>query len=71
MQGEQVYKESYQTYLQEHGYAGELSTQEINIDLSGFTASQEDIAAMGEEGLLTEDHGTVSWKFQVKEAGSP
>ena len=69
MQGEQVYKESYQTYLQEHGYAGELSTQEINIDLSGFTASQEGIAAMGEEGLLTEDHGTVSWKFQVKEAG--
>lgn len=69
MQGVQLYEESYQNYLESNQYSGVLSQQEITINLASFTTSEENIATMGEDGLMTEDHGTVTWNFEAKESG--
>lgn len=69
MQGVQLYEESYQEYLDSTGFSGELSQQEVVVNLADYTTSEENIASMGEDGLITEDQGIVTWKFQVKESG--
>ena len=69
VQGEQLYEETYQQYLNQNGFDGAISEQEICVDLESYTVSEENIAYIGEEGLITEDHGTVTWNFQVAESG--
>lgn len=64
-----VYSENYQSYLDSCGYEGLLSDAEIDVDLSNFTASSDDVVTIGEEGILTEDSGTVTWKFNVEKTG--
>lgn len=63
------YEESYREYLEEHEYAGSLSDGEVTVDLEKFTVSVDMVANVGEQGILTEDNGTITWEFQVAQAG--
>ena len=64
-----AYEESYQQYLTEHGYDGTLSGKIIDIDLSNYKVSYDAVAYVGEQGIMTEDSGTISWSFRVAESG--
>lgn len=63
------YEESYQRYLTENGYEGVLAGDEVEIDLGKFKASDGMEAYLGEEGLVTEDRGKVTWNFKVDKSG--
>lgn len=63
------YEESYREYLEEHEYAGSLSDGEVTVDLEKFTVSADMVANIGEQGILTEDNGTITWEFQVAQTG--
>lgn len=63
------YEESYQRYLTENGYEGILSEDVVEIDLESFKASDGMEAYVGEEGLITEDSGKVTWNFKVDKSG--
>ncbi len=67
--GEVSYEESYRQYLTEHGYDGTLSDQTIDVDLAGFKASEGMEAYQGEEGIVTEDNGKITWSFKVEKEG--
>ncbi len=64
-----AYEESYQQYLTEHGYEGILSGQVIEVDLSDYKVSDGSVAYTGEQGIMTEDTGTITWSFRVPESG--
>ena len=64
-----AYEESYQQYLTEHGYEGILSGQVVEIDLTNYKVSDDSVAYVGEQGIMTEDTGTVTWSFRVQESG--
>lgn len=63
------YEDSYKDYLEANGYDGNLSGSEVAVDLEKFTLSADMVANIGEQGILTEDNGTITWEFQVAEAG--
>ncbi len=63
------YEESYRDYLEAKGYDGSLSGSEITVDLKKYTASADMVASVGEQGILTEDSGTITWEFQAAESG--
>ncbi len=63
------YEESYQKYLEAHGYEGVLSGETIEIDLAGYKGSDDLTAYAGEQGIITEDLGTITWSFRVPESG--
>ena len=63
------YEESYRGYLEKNGYEGVLSQSEINVDISKYSVSADMIANKGEEGILTEDNGIITWEFQAAESG--
>jgi ABC-type glycerol-3-phosphate transport system substrate-binding protein len=67
--GEISYEESYRAYLEENGYSGTLASAEVSVDLGKFTVSGDLEAEMGEEGVLTEGDGSITWSFAVSEAG--
>ncbi len=67
--GEISYEESYQRYLTENGYDGTLSEDIVEIDMTGFKASEDMEAYFGEEGVVTEDSGKITWNFKVQTAG--
>ncbi len=60
---------TYQTYLDAHGYAGELSSQEIPLDVFAFAKSEDSNAQALTEGVDTGDVGSVTWTFTVPEEG--
>ena len=68
-QGDISYEESYQQYLTGNGYDGTMSEEIVEVDLAGFKASDGMEAYMGEEGVITEDSGKVTWSFKVKTSG--
>lgn len=63
------YEESYQNYLTENGYQGELSGESIEVDLNGYKLSDGMAAYAGEQGIVTEDKGSVEWSFRVEKSG--
>lgn len=63
------YEESYGEYLAANGFDGKLAGNEVTVDLSKFTSSADMVASVGEQGILTEDKGTITWSFQVAESG--
>ena len=63
------YEDSYRDYLEANGYDGNLSGSEVVVDLEKFTLSEDMVANIGEQGILTEDNGTITWEFQVAESG--
>lgn len=68
-QGDISYEESYQQYLTGNGYDGTMSEEIVEVDIAGFKASDGMEAYMGEEGVITEDSGKVTWSFKVKTSG--
>lgn len=62
-------EESYQTYLDENGYVGELSDAEVCIDLNDYEVGGELVAEAGENGLITEGDGSITWNFNVSKDG--
>ena len=60
---------SYQAYLDGHGYTGELSAEEITVDMFAFEKSEDSNAQALTEGVDTGDMGTVTWTFTVPQAG--
>ena len=63
------YEASYAKYLEEYGFDGTLSSARIDIDLEKFETAGELEAVKGETGLITENDGSISWKFKVQESG--
>lgn len=69
VQEETLYEESYQQYLDVHGFDGTIAEEEVCVDLNSYTVSEDDIAYMGEDGMITEDRGMVTWNFKVAKTG--
>jgi len=67
--GAASYEESYQAYLSETGYEGILSQEVVEIDLEDYDTSQDMVAYVGEQGVVTEDSGWIRWDFQVEKSG--
>jgi len=63
------YEESYQQYLAENGYDGTLSDEVVEISLAGYKAADGMEAYQGEEGVVTEDSGRITWNFKVEKSG--
>lgn len=63
------YDASYQAYLDNNGFDGSLSDEQIIIDLTQFTASEDMEVKLTDNGVITGDSGAITWEFQVKEAG--
>lgn len=63
------YEQSYREYLEAKGYDGSLSGSEVSVNLEKYTLSADMIAEIGEQGILTEDNGMITWEFQVAESG--
>lgn len=63
------YEESYGVYLEANGFDGKLSDGEVAVDMEKFTLSPDMTASIGEQGILTEDSGTITWEFQVADSG--
>lgn len=62
-------EKSYQTYLDQHGYAGQLSAAVAAVDVFSWQADAAARAENGRDGVLTGDTGMISWPFTVEEAG--
>lgn len=63
------YEESYKNYLEVNGYNGQMSNDEIEIDLKNYTVSKEGVANLKGNGIETSDQGKVTWEFDVKKSG--
>lgn len=63
------YEESYQQYLSENGYEGVLSGDVVQVDITDYKTSGGMEAYVGEEGIITEDDGMITWNFKVGKAG--
>ena len=66
---EVFYEETYQKYLEDNEFDGTLADGEVVIDLSKYTAHEDMEVEIGQEGLLTGASGSISWDFNVEEAG--
>ena len=62
-------EESYEAYLEENGYTGTMSDSEIEIDLNNYETAGELTAEVGENGLITEGDGSITWTFNVASEG--
>lgn len=60
---------SYREYLDQAGYDGNFSDQEVVVDLTKFKASDNMEAELGNDGVLTGDVGSITWNFQVQKSG--
>ena len=63
------YEASYARYLEEYGFNGTLSSARIDINLDSYETAGDLEVTKGETGLITENDGTISWKFKVEETG--
>lgn len=64
-----VYEESYLTYLQEHGYEGKKASQVIPVDITNYQASSDMDVKLDGDRLHTSDEGSITFNFNVKEEG--
>lgn len=64
-----TYEESYNDYLSENGYAGIMAEDTINVDISVFASDEKMNAEYTDGYLVTSEEGTVTFFFDVKEAG--
>ena len=77
--GENARESNYQTYLNENGYDGTLSGAVVEVDVFTYTSSEdasvqpyptEEIKApLNVEAVDTGDVGSITWTFNVAEAG--
>nr|WP_297707988.1 extracellular solute-binding protein [uncultured Butyrivibrio sp.] len=64
-----TYESSYEAYLQENGYTGQRASSQINIDLAKYKTTGELTASAGEDGIITDGDGEISFEFTAAEAG--
>ncbi len=64
-----AYDSSYQEYLNKNGFTGALARESLEVDISKFTITDQMSAEETEDGLVTGDAGSITWSFDVKEAG--
>lgn len=67
--GETVYESTYNTYLTENGYTGAMAQGEVDVDIFKYTTTGLLTVENGEDGILTEGSGSVSFEFNVTEEG--
>ncbi len=60
---------SYQAYLDQHGYADELSDQTVTVDILQYQKSNDSNAQTLTEGVDTGDVGSITWPFTVEKDG--
>ncbi len=65
----QAVETSYQAYLDEKGYAEQMAAGQAEVDVFAWTEDGSARAENGQDGVLTEDIGTVTWPFTVAKAG--
>ena len=63
----QAGEKTYRAYLESKGYDGRMAGSEAAVDVFAWQA--DGAAENGREGVLTEDTGTVTWRFAVAEEG--
>ncbi len=63
------YEQTYREYLEANGYDGNLSDNRVTVDIKKYTVSADMVASIGEQGILTEDSGIITWEFTVAESG--
>lgn len=66
---EEFYESSYQEYLDRNGYDGTMSSSQVQVDLSDYTVSDGMTAVPDGQGVDTNERGSITWRFQVKDAG--
>nr|MCR5755851.1 hypothetical protein [Acetatifactor sp.] len=65
----EYYEDSYREYLEKCGYTGEMSGEEVPVNLSDYRATDGLVAEEGSKGIATSDTGKISWLFQVPKDG--
>ncbi len=65
----EYYEDSYREYLEKCGYAGEMSREEVPVNLLDYRATDGLVAEEGSKGIATSDTGKISWSFQVPKDG--
>lgn len=63
------YEESYASYLQNNGFNGKMSNNEVKIDLSNYKTSEEGIVNLKGNEIETKEQGIVTWEFEIKDSG--
>ncbi|MDF2542515.1 MAG: hypothetical protein K0S47_2233 [Herbinix sp.] len=66
---EEFYEESYQEYLDSHGFNGTMSSAQVVVDLKNYTTSEDMTAEQDDQGVTTKERGTITWSFNVEETG--
>ncbi len=60
---------TYHTYLDQNGYADQLSDQTVAVDVLTYTKSEASNAQTLTEGVDTGDVGAITWPFRVEADG--
>lgn len=68
-ESETTYESSYEDYLQQTGYAGQMAAGMTVIDITKYTTADGLSAEDGNDGVLTEGDGSITWSFDVEETG--
>ncbi len=66
---EEFYESSYQEYLDAQGYDGTMSSSQVPVDLENYTAADGMDASRDDQGVITQERGSITWNFYVEEAG--
>ena len=68
-QSAQAMEATYQAYLEGKSYAGQMADGRAEVDVFAWTGDEKAQAENGQDGVLTNDAGTVTWPFTVAEDG--
>lgn len=60
---------SYSEYLEANGYSGAFASDIVTVDMGDYSASEDADVYADAEGVATGDEGSITWKFEVTEAG--
>lgn len=63
------YDSNYKEYLDRYGFLGILSDKEVVVDMESYSVSGGLSAYIGEEGIITDDIGAITWEFNAPEEG--
>lgn len=62
-------EQTYQDYLDENGYDGIMSEDQVVVNVQEYTISEDMEAEVVQSGVLTSDQGKITWFFDVEKAG--
>lgn len=66
---EEFYETSYLEYLEQKGFQGTMSQKTVEVDIASFTTQGGMEAGYDGEGVSTSERGSITWNFEVEEAG--